>query len=578
MDLTDDAQRAERRDQIDDLLARLQHHGTLTVAETARLRDHINNEIRLADEETSPVAELLDSMLTCPIDQPGSVEPPEQPRLFHLQRDHDVSGVSGTGRVANGVLWPDGTVSLRWIGERPSTVHWDRLADAEAVHGHGGATRIVWADEPPPADRAERAEADRDWWRDRAYAVQARAERADRAAILREAADAVFALDYDDLVSEQDDENLGSMREAWDLGTIHASQLLRRLADEATASQTEPGTCGHRSSDGHPCNEPHGHFGYHRNARQGGNEWTSWVGDTPVIHEDEGCGAEPPDGWPGDCWCTLAAGHDGTHRCEPCSTRHDAPGWSDENGCPTDQLPLHAQSGVDTPGCDCGHDGMGAKWHDTACGWRGGLLAAARQAAAKAADETQQQPETDEERADREETERDHARGDHTYCGITCEVEMPTEHLRNFVIAKGYPGTKGALDELLRRATDAAQPQPEPPVHGESVAHLAGLHDNEPATDAQTLADLFEGFGRLLATSSRDWGQYRVDAWLYAVILGWDCEETVHDETCTHGAMEEMQRQHGWSDEAVAKARRYRAAVRALTQPAVDARQDGARQ
>ncbi|NUS13453.1 MAG: hypothetical protein HOY69_18965 [Streptomyces sp.] len=61
-------------------------------------------------------------------------------------------------------------------------------------------------------------------------------------------------------------------------------------------------------------------------------------------------------------------------------------------------------------------------------------------------------PETDEQRADREETERDHARGDHTYCGITCEVELPTEHLRNFILAKGYPGTAGALDELLRRA------------------------------------------------------------------------------------------------------------------------------
>ncbi|MEV5977534.1 hypothetical protein [Streptomyces sp. NPDC052114] len=68
-------------------------------------------------------------------------------------------------------------------------------------------------------------------------------------------------------------------------------------------------------------------------------------------------------------------------------------------------------------------------------------------------------PETDEQRADREETERDHARGDHTYCGITCESEMPTEHLRNFVIAKGYPGTAGALDELLRRArAEAAAP------------------------------------------------------------------------------------------------------------------------
>lgn len=70
------------------------------------------------------------------------------PRRFYLQRDVDVTGVSGTGRVADGVLWPDGTASVRWLGERPSTVHWDRIADAEAIHGHGGATRIIWLDWP----------------------------------------------------------------------------------------------------------------------------------------------------------------------------------------------------------------------------------------------------------------------------------------------------------------------------------------------------------------------------------------------------------------------------------------------
>ena len=68
--------------------------------------------------------------------------------------------------------------------------------------------------------------------------------------------------------------------------------------------------------------------------------------------------------------------------------------------------------------------------------------------------------ETDEEREDREATARDHAAGDHQHCGITCEVELPTDHLRNFVIAKGYPGTAGALDELLRRAAAAASPAP----------------------------------------------------------------------------------------------------------------------
>ncbi|MFB9558672.1 hypothetical protein [Streptomyces roseoviridis] len=82
-----------------------------------------------------------------------------------------------------------------------------------------------------------------------------------------------------------------------------------------------------------------------------------------------------------------------------------------------------------------------------------------------------------------------------------------------------------------------------------------------------TFAAIFEGFGNLLATSSRDWAEYAVDAWLYAVVLGWDCEETEHDDTCTHGVMEEMAEAHGWDEAAVAKARRYRAAVRAALDP-----------
>lgn len=77
------------------------------------------------------------------------------PRRFHLQRTIDVTGASGTGRVADGVLWPDGTASVRWAGERASIVFWDGgVADAEAVHGHGGATAIVWDDPEIDALRA----------------------------------------------------------------------------------------------------------------------------------------------------------------------------------------------------------------------------------------------------------------------------------------------------------------------------------------------------------------------------------------------------------------------------------------
>lgn len=72
-------------------------------------------------------------------------------RTFHLQRDIDITGASGTGHVADGVVWPDGTVTIRWRGERASTVNWNDLDDAEAVHGHGGATTIVF-DDGAPAD------------------------------------------------------------------------------------------------------------------------------------------------------------------------------------------------------------------------------------------------------------------------------------------------------------------------------------------------------------------------------------------------------------------------------------------
>jgi hypothetical protein len=48
--------------------------------------------------------------------------------------------------VAEGVEFADGTIAIRWAGPRPSTVVWERIEHAEAIHGHGGATRFVWLD------------------------------------------------------------------------------------------------------------------------------------------------------------------------------------------------------------------------------------------------------------------------------------------------------------------------------------------------------------------------------------------------------------------------------------------------
>lgn len=75
------------------------------------------------------------------------------PRPFLLVRHHDVSGVSGTGYVAEGVEWTDGSASVRWFGDHTCTAFFPNGVDAiRAVHGHGHATEIVFR-HPTPADR-----------------------------------------------------------------------------------------------------------------------------------------------------------------------------------------------------------------------------------------------------------------------------------------------------------------------------------------------------------------------------------------------------------------------------------------
>jgi hypothetical protein len=70
-------------------------------------------------------------------------------RRFELHRDVDVTGVSGTGVVAEGIVYSDGVATLHWISQWPSSVvHYERgMESIEHVHGHGGHTRIVWLDD-----------------------------------------------------------------------------------------------------------------------------------------------------------------------------------------------------------------------------------------------------------------------------------------------------------------------------------------------------------------------------------------------------------------------------------------------
>lgn len=52
--------------------------------------------------------------------------------------------MSGTGRVAEGAIFSNGWVALVWLTETPSLNFYPSIDAVEAIHGHNGATRIVY--------------------------------------------------------------------------------------------------------------------------------------------------------------------------------------------------------------------------------------------------------------------------------------------------------------------------------------------------------------------------------------------------------------------------------------------------
>lgn len=68
-------------------------------------------------------------------------------RRFHLERKIDCSGVSGCGKVAVGCLFEDsGQIALHWLGAHGSINIYASMEDVMFVHGHQGATRVVFDD------------------------------------------------------------------------------------------------------------------------------------------------------------------------------------------------------------------------------------------------------------------------------------------------------------------------------------------------------------------------------------------------------------------------------------------------
>jgi len=71
-------------------------------------------------------------------------------RRFYLQRSSDETGISGTGRVLNGVLFTSGKVVVEWCGQYASVTLHESMESFKAVHmspHHPTANKLVWLDD-----------------------------------------------------------------------------------------------------------------------------------------------------------------------------------------------------------------------------------------------------------------------------------------------------------------------------------------------------------------------------------------------------------------------------------------------
>jgi hypothetical protein len=63
-------------------------------------------------------------------------------RIFHLVRRDDPTGISGTGCVAEGVVFSSGWVAMTWLSDMPTMTFYASVAQLEAIHGHHGTTSV----------------------------------------------------------------------------------------------------------------------------------------------------------------------------------------------------------------------------------------------------------------------------------------------------------------------------------------------------------------------------------------------------------------------------------------------------
>lgn len=63
-------------------------------------------------------------------------------KQFYLNRTDDISGVSGTGIIGQGVILPSGRVVMEWTTKHKSIAIYDSIDKIQVLHAHKGTELI----------------------------------------------------------------------------------------------------------------------------------------------------------------------------------------------------------------------------------------------------------------------------------------------------------------------------------------------------------------------------------------------------------------------------------------------------
>ena len=78
--------------------------------------------------------------------KPNHISSTSQMRRFVLIRVEDLTGVSGTGEVAEGTVFSSGLAVIHWLREPYAMGVYQTLEDVISVHGHEGRTQLQFID------------------------------------------------------------------------------------------------------------------------------------------------------------------------------------------------------------------------------------------------------------------------------------------------------------------------------------------------------------------------------------------------------------------------------------------------